>query len=500
MSHLKFPTPKHKSSRAVLLVMLFLLISCNGTPTAAPVTPTSTSIPIFPPTPTSLPPSPDATAATFLNAWKAGDYAEMYARLSPESRAAIDIDGFTQRYQNALSNATVLTVTTRLQSTLREEDRAQVAFHLELDTALVGSLITDTIMTLSLHEGQWWVNWNAGVIWPQLADDHYFRMDYSIPIRANIYDRNGLALAAEGTIVTVGVIPGQIEDEEAVLETLVPVTGLPREEIRGKYASAPAEWKVPIADISADVSVDYNDSLSIPGIYRDEKDGRIYPLDGVAPHIVGWVSPVPAEQLAAYRARGYRGDEWVGVSGLEASEEENLAGRHGGRLLVVNAAGEEIAAIAESPATPSRAVNTTIDRKFQAQVEQILGGRRGAIVVLNANTGEVLAMASGPGFNSNAFVGPTGGNERVQIVTDPRRVLFNRAAQGTYPSASVFKIITMSAAVEDGGLLLPRLLGGTGTGISKRMLESGRARRHHPSGRPNRFVRRRVLHRGQAAR
>ncbi len=451
MTNPKSPISNLQYTRITLLALLFLLISCNGSPTAT-ITPTLTSAPVFPPTPTPLPPTPDAAAALFLNAWKAEDYAGMYARLSPESQAAIDVDAFTQRYQNALSSATVLTVTTRLQSALQEKDHAQVAFHLELDTALVGSLITDTVMTLSLHAGQWWVDWDAGLIWPQLAGGRYFRMDYTTPLRANIYDRNGLALAAEGTIVTVGVIPGQIEDEGAVLETLALVTGLSEEEVRGKYAGAPAEWKIPIADISAEASVDYNDTLSISGIYRDEKDGRIYPLEGVASHVVGWVAPVPAEQLDAYRAKGYRGDEWVGVSGLEALEEDILAGKHGGRLLLVNAAGEEIATIAESSAFPSRAIHTTIDRKFQAQVEQILGGRKGAIVVLNANTGEVLAMASGPGFDSNVFVGPTGGDERARIVTDPRRVLFNRATQATYPSASVFKIVTMSAAVEEGGM------------------------------------------------
>jgi penicillin-binding protein 2 len=455
MSICKLQTTNRKchvqGSRIALFVVLFLLVSCNGSPTAT-VTPSPTSIPVFPPTPTPLPPTPDAAAATFLNAWEAGDYAAMYARLAPESQAAIDFESFTQRYQNALKNATVLTVTTRLQSSLQEEDRAQIAFHLELDTALAGALITDTVMTLSLHEGQWWVDWEEGLIWPQLAGGHYFRMDYSTPVRANIYDRNGLALAAQGTIVTVGVIPGQIEDEKAVLETLTLVTGLSPEEIRGKYADAPAEWKVPITDIPGEVSVDHNDALSIPGIYRDEKDGRTYPHEGIAPHVVGWVAPVPAEQLDAYRARGYRGDEWVGVSGLEAWGEEILGGKHGGRLVVVDAAGEEITTITETPALPSRAIYTTIDRDFQEQVEQILGGRKGAIVVLNANTGEVLAMASGPGFDSNAFVGPTGGDERGQIVTDPRRPLFNRATQATYPSASVFKIVTMAAAVEEGGM------------------------------------------------
>lgn len=376
----------------------------------------------------------------------------MYARLSPDSLAAVDASSFTRRYQNALATATVLTVTTRLQAALQEGDRAQVAFHLELETALVGTLVTDTVMSLSLHEGQWWVDWDEGLIWPQLAGGNYFRMDYTIPSRANIYDRNGLALATQGTIVTIGVIPGQITDEKALLEALSLVTGLAPEDIRGRYATAPANWKVPIADIPAEVSVAHNDLLSVPGIYRDEKAGRTYPRGAAAPHITGWVSPVPAEQLAAYRARGYRGDEWVGISGLEAWGEEILAGQHGGRLTVVTATGAWVATVAERPAMPSRAIYTTIDRTFQEQVQRILGGRKGAIVVLDVHTGAVRALASGPGFDANAFVSPAGAVERAQILADPRNPLFNRATQAAYPTGSVFKIITMAAAMEAAGM------------------------------------------------
>jgi len=377
----------------------------------------------------------------------------MYARLSPASQVTIDAGSFTQRYKNALAAATVLTVTTRLQSALREDDRAYVSYQLALDTALVGALITDTVMSLSLHEDQWWVDWDTGLIWPQLTGDHYFRMDYTIPVRANIYDRAGLGLATEGTIVTVGVIPGQIEDENAALAALTLVTGLSPDEIRGRYVASPAEWKVPVADIAAEISVDHNDLLSsIPGIYRDEKEGRTYPHGIVAPHVVGWVSPVPAEQLENYRAQGYRGDEWVGVSGLEAWGEEILAGRHGGTLIVITAAGEKVAMVAEHPALPSRAIHTTLNRGFQEQVQRILGGRKGAIVVLDVHTGAVLALTSGPGFDPNVFVGPAGAVGRSQILADPRRLLFNRATQGTYPSASVFKIVTMAAALDEAGM------------------------------------------------
>ncbi len=437
-----------------VILALLLLASCNSLPTTQPPD-YPTAQPTAQPTtePTVQQSTPDVTAAAFLDAWQSGDYGTMYARLSPGIRATIDADSFTRRYQNALANSAVLTVTTRLQSALWEDDRAYVAYELALDTALVGPLITDTVMSLSLHEGQWWVDWDAGLIWPQLAGDHYFRMDYTTPVRANIYDRAGLGLATEGQIVTVGVIPGQIEDEVTLLGALTLVTGLAPDEIRGQYIASPADWKVPIADIPAEVSVDHNDLLSsIPGIYRDEKAGRTYPHEGVASHVVGWVAPVPAEQLDAYRARGYRGDEWVGVSGLEAWGEEILAGLHGGALKVVTAAGEVVTTVAERPAVPSRAIYTTIDRDFQEQVEQILGGRRGAIVVLDVHTGAVLALASGPGFDSNAFVGPAGAVGRSQILADPRNPLFNRATQGTYPSASVFKIVTTAAALEEAGM------------------------------------------------
>ena len=89
-------------------------------------------------------------------------------------------------------------------------------------------------------------------------------------------------------------------------------------------------------------------------------------------------------------------------------------------------------------------------------LQEILGGRKGAIVVLDLHSGAVLAVASGPGFDPSVFVGPTGATERVQILTDPRRLLFNRATQATYPAASVFKIVTMAAAVGEGGMIPDR--------------------------------------------
>jgi penicillin-binding protein 2 len=436
-----------------LILAAAVFLSCCGQPTTdkpqAEPTATLTEVP----TATPVPPSPEASSNAFLNAWEAADYAAMYALISPKSQATIDADTFAQRYQNAMTAASVMTVTTRLESVLREVDRASAAFRVTLDTALFGTLTANATMSLSLQSEVWGIDWESGVIWPQLAGDKYFRTAYSIPIRANMYGRDGLGLATEGTIVTLGVIPGEIEDEADLLQTLASVTGLSTDAIRDRYEGANPDWKIPIADIAAEVSIEQHEALAAySGIYRDEKEGRTYPHGEACPHVVGWVAPVPAEQLLYYRSRGYRGDEMVGVAGLEAWGEEILAGEHGGRLSIITAAGQEVAELGRREAVPGRAIHTTFGRAFQEQAQQILGGRRGAIVVLDVETGAVRGMVSGPGFDANVFVGPASDVGRSQVLTDPRHPLINRATLGTYPTGSVFKIITMSAGMEEAGL------------------------------------------------
>jgi penicillin-binding protein 2 len=107
--------------------------------------------------------------------------------------------------------------------------------------------------------------------------------------------------------------------------------------------------------------------------------------------------------------------------------------------------------LAETELVVSRPIYTTFQREFQLAVQEILGDRTGAIVVLDADSGAVLALASGPGFDPNAFILPSAKDERGLLLSNRRRPLLNRATQGTYPLGSVFKIVTMAAALEAGG-------------------------------------------------
>jgi penicillin-binding protein 2 len=80
-----------------------------------------------------------------------------------------------------------------------------------------------------------------------------------------------------------------------------------------------------------------------------------------------------------------------------------------------------------------------------------LAGTVGAIVALDPNSGQILAMVSWPTFDPNAFVSGLSSEEWQTLANDPGRPLVNRAVQGAYPPGSVFKIVTMAAALEAGG-------------------------------------------------
>ncbi len=436
----------------ILLLLATLLSGCGGSTTTPAQAPTihTTTAPL--PTPTPVPTldvaTPESVGRGFLTAWEMADYAEMYALLLPSLRAGLAQADFEQAYRSAMAITTVISVTLIPQTLTIDKDKAWIAFTEMWHTGLFGTLQTDNQLSLVKEEGQWGIDWHRDTVWPDLVSGNTFAVEYQIPPRANIYDHDGAGLAVPSSIVTVGVIPEQIQDEGAVLAALAQVLGLSIEKIQAAYAGQPTSWYIPIEDITGEESLTYNDLLALPGIQRRERAGRLYPLDGVASHVVGWVSPIPAETYSDYRQRGYRGDELVGIAGLEAWGESTLAGKNGGRLSIIGPDGTRIKVLTDRRPERGRAIYTTIDRALQYSAEQALNTRRGAIVALDINTGAILALTSGPHYDNNVFIRLTDVWSRQLVLNNPDLPLLNRAVQGLYPSGSVFKIVTMAAALE----------------------------------------------------
>jgi penicillin-binding protein 2 len=453
----------------LLLTLLFWLAACgmNGLPviqdSRLEVTLTMSPTPTGSPTPPPVLEDAGGIGRAFYRAWELGDYLGMYSLLSPQSQALVDSTAFTRRYEEAMATALVQEVRAQPLSLIQNGEQAEMGVRVTWQTAVFGSIVRDSVMPLVHQNGRWGIVWDESLILPELVGGGRLQMDQRVPSRANIYDAEGRALAYQGTLLTLGVVPGEIQDEAALLATLSPLLGKSPEEIKAIYANALPNWYWPLGDVTETVIQEYGHTLQ-PFFGKglapvQQRLARIYAEDGIAPHIVGYIGALPPEQLAQYQAKGFTGDEQIGLAGLEAWGEDFLNGERGGTLRVVNASGDYVATVAEKSPQQARSLYTTLAYEFQSAVERALaeaiesylGASAGSIVVLEVDTGRIIAIASYPEYNPTIFNKDQSDPAALNaILSDGRRPLLNRATQGAYPTGSLFKIVTLGAGLSSG--------------------------------------------------
>jgi cell division protein FtsI/penicillin-binding protein 2 len=438
-------------------LLSLLLVGCSLASTQSTPTPTLVPTPTLgkPGVSITSVPSVQSAAQTFLQAWKDEDYPKMYGLLTSISQDAISAANFEKRYRDVAVNMTLTTIDYQVLSSLTNPASAQVSYQVVFHTTLLGDITPDNmVMNLSLNKGNWQIQWDDGMIMPALKGGNKLRLDYEVPARGNIYDRNGHAIVAQADAVALGVVPGEINSsqESTLLDKLSTLTGLDRNSIKDLYKNANPDWYIAVGEASADVVNAQMSTLSgLSGLRMTAFRSRYYYEGGIAPQTIGYVQPIPAEDLESYQRQGYYIGQKVGMDGLELWGEKYLAGTNGATLYVVDPNGAIITRLAHIDPIPSQSIYTTLDKDYQIKLQKSLGDFRGAVVVLERDSGKVLAMVSSPGFDPNLFE-PTNVNKDIlaQVLSDPANPLYNRADQGLYPLGSVFKIMTMSAALETG--------------------------------------------------
>jgi penicillin-binding protein 2 len=356
-------------------------------------------------------------------------------------------------YEQFIQESTALSVQPTLVSVLQEGSKARAAFRAGFDTSFVGTFQIENELSLVWEGSRWAVDWSKKSIVKEMEGDNLLHMQSRTPVRANVYDVQGKGLAVKGELVTVGVVPGEIDDEPALLAKLTVVLGIPQTEIKEKYEGQPTNWFIPIADISVEESRQHYDFLSkAQGIRLQPKAVREYPAPVVAPHVIGFLGNIPVEEVENWQTHGYTGDELVGRTGIEAWGEPYLAGQRGGVLTVITPKGQVVATLASRDAVPARSVYLTFEHEFQRKVEDLLGERKGSVVVMDVNTGRVLALATWPRFDPNVFAEGIDPIAWSALANDPARPQLNRAIQGQYPPGSIFKMVTMGTIMERGGV------------------------------------------------
>ena len=277
------------------------------------------------------------------------------------------------------------------------------------------------------------------------------------PKRGTIYDATGKnILAVSSTVETVTVNPGNIaaENKEKVAKALSEIFDLDYETVLKKVKKRSS-----IETIVKKVEKEKTDELRkwieknniTNGINIDEDTKRYYPYNNFASQIIGFC-----------------GSDNQGLDGIEAKYEEELKGEQGAIQKHTDAKGGEIGEEGENyvPAIDGNDLVLTIDLTIQSIVEKYLEEAcidnvctdGGSVIVMNPQNGDILAMANYPNYNLNEPYEPYTEElkstwdslEQAEKTTHLQAVWRNKAIVDTYEPGSVFKLITASAALEEG--------------------------------------------------
>lgn len=422
-------------------------------PPVAEVDPATTIAPteVPPPTPAATVVPPETVVEEYVALWTDGDYDGLYDLISAEAQSTIARQDFVSRYQGIAERAGLTSLTATVEGA--QNLQGEVPIRIEMESSFVGAFTELNRVPVIREDNAWRIDWTPSLIFEDLGADGCVDRDSEPASRGAILDRDRNPLAFDGTVHRVGIVPGEIEpsDEDRVLRELSELADIPTDEIKALYADKDPSWFVAIKDFPEERGDELlNVVAQLPGASVQPATARVYPMGAKAAHITGYISEVTAEQLDADAS--LVPGQLIGQAGIEAGADELLTGRPGGRLVVVQCETRaERAVIAERPPVPAKDVVLTIDRDLQEVVDAALskqGNIRGSSVIIDPRSGAILALASHPTFDPNGFVLGFSPNERRALEDEAKKPLLNRAVQAAYPTGSIFKAITFSAAME----------------------------------------------------
>ena len=261
--------------------------------------------------------------------------------------------------------------------------------------------------------------------------------------RGKILDCNGKVLADNKTVCTISVIHSQIKEPEKVIDVLTEELGLERDQVKKRV-----EKNSSIERIKTNVDKQTGDKIreyDLTGVKVDEDYKRNYPYGNLASKVLG-----------------FTGSDNQGIVGLEVKYESILKGTDGQILTMTDARGVELSDTGEGRKEPVSGKNLilSLDANLQEYAQQAayqaLEQKQAdsvSIMLMRPGNGEILAMVNVPEYDLNDpfnLKKSTNGMSQQEIQDERNKMWRNGCINDTYEPGSTFKIITASAALEEG--------------------------------------------------
>lgn len=312
-----------------------------------------------------------------------------------------------------------------------------------------------------------------------LSDRNRIRVLTQTARRGDIYDRHMEELATSKPVFAVALASSEIQDREALAETLAPL--LEDEEITPQVILEALRNNARSYEPVVVKRYPYEEGLRVitrleemreqlPGMLIMEEPMRYYPFGSLAGHILGTVGLLSPEERNLVTEYNYQLNDWLGKSGLErvmerytiADKEIGLRGVKGIQKVEVNSNSRTVRVLSNQSPVSGNSLVLTLDAKVQAVMEQALEDtvlrlqesypkcRAASAVLLDVRTGGVIAQASYPSMNPNDFANGLSREKAPYYMENPDRPMVNRTIAAAYPPGSTFKAATAAALMASG--------------------------------------------------
>ncbi|KAF5075139.1 Peptidoglycan D,D-transpeptidase MrdA [anaerobic digester metagenome] len=288
------------------------------------------------------------------------------------------------------------------------------------------------------------------------ANNNVLRYVTQYPARGLIYDRNGKLLVYNEAVYDLMVLPRQVKDIDTL--EFCRLLDISREGFvqRMKKARDYSRFKPSLFEkqISKETYGYLEEKMyRFPGFFVQPRTLRKYP-EPMGAHLLGYVGEV--NQSIIDKDPYYKSGDYIGISGIEKSYEEDLRGKKGIKIRMVDVHNREVGSfqngLYDTLAVMGKDLYLTIDAELQQYGELLMQGKMGSVVAIEPSSGEILAFLSSPTYDPNLLVGRVRGRNFSELSKDPVKPLLNRAMMGQYPPGSTFKMVNDLVGMQEGVL------------------------------------------------
>mgnify|MGYP005766466297 FL=1 len=328
---------------------------------------------------------PEDVLNSYISMINDKNYEGLYSMISTESKQNISQEDFLTRNENIYEGIDAVNINIEIQEISNNGNETEIQYKESMDTS-AGKIEFTNTATLVKEDKEYKLDWSSAMIFPELRDTDRVRVSTIESERGEILDRNGNKLAENGTVSSIGIVPGKLgENRDEAISQISELTGISVDYINSQLSLSwvTDDTFVPIKTVAQSETDLKNQLLTISGVQINSENARVYPLGKEAAHLIGYVQEINAEELEEYADKNYTSTSIIGKSGLELAYEDTLRGIDGVEIYIQDENGNKLKTLAKQDKQDGEDVQLTIDSNLQISAYEQLKDDNGFFVIMN---------------------------------------------------------------------------------------------------------------------